>query len=33
MSAEVPGIIARAIDQRGFSTAQELSAHKIHSGR
>ena len=33
MGAEVAGVVASTIDQGGFSTAHELSPHKIHPRR
>jgi hypothetical protein len=32
MGAEVTGVVARTIDQGGFSTSQELSPHKVAGG-
>src|SRR5215471_7433084 len=33
MGAQVTGVVASTIDQGGFSTAHELSPHKIHPRR
>ena len=33
MGAEIAGVVTSTIDQRGFSTAHELSPHEIHPWR